>query len=321
MFTHEVVLPQPIMRMSYLERANVITHLVACVVLVIYMLLRQIWGLSGSQQLDAFQAVWIVHFASATLAALTFLWSSVYHANPRSEWWAVRLFRTIDIGMVTFTIAIALFANTAVGLLAFWSHLIVESSEIATLSCQPSVYNFIRFNWRTLFDSVAAGVFALAFTMIALNSVHLDQALFVFGKHHSTDRNTRRWGFGDHHFSYYRVSSIIILLLGWIVVAPLDIAYIPAQFGTIVIGLRVAGTFTVVLTGIADAYEYIDHLASTATCSTCSHMFPFSHTVWHVATFAVVIMDIILRDHTIELIVSSYLSKVNVKHIDYCNVY
>jgi hypothetical protein len=96
------------------------------------------------------------------------------------------------------------------------------------------------------------------------------------------------------------------LLLGWIIIAPLEVLYIPDNFGVVVVCSRVVGSTFVVLSSLLDSYESIDRAAGAAPCAWIDAYVPFSHTVWHVVSFVAVFADILIRDHAIVLITKMY---------------
>lgn len=305
--THTVELPHPLTTMSMFERTNVITHAIAFVVVILYLSIRTFFpGVPSSATLSLFSTVWTVHLLTTVVAGMTFLISTVYHYNPNPYWWVVRLLRSIDVALVIFAIATALFANTCVALAAFWTQLIVNSDAVNSLRCKPAVVQFIEFNWRTIFDALLAGAFAVIYSLLALNSSNKQDSVDIFGYMYSKQRDTRRWGIGDHHFEFQRVCCIMILLLGWIIIAPLDISYIPDNFGIFAVCVRAVGSTFVIMAGLMDSHESIDRMASAAPCAWVVAYVPFSHSVWHVISFIAVFADIIIRDYSISLIVNLY---------------
>jgi hypothetical protein len=305
--THTVELPQSFSTMSMFERGNVATHAIAFVVVLVYLSVRHLFpGVPSSSTATLFSTLWSVHILTTVISSLTFLFSTVYHCTPTPRWWFIRVLRSTDIAFVILATATSLFANTCVALAAFWTHLIVYADTVSSLECKPTVWKFVAFNWRTLFDGLIAGVFTAMYSFICLNSTDRQQSVEFFGSLYSEKRDTRRWGIGDHHFVFQRVCCVMALLLGWIIIAPLEVLYIPDNFGVVVVCSRVVGSTFVVLSSLLDSYESIDRAAGAAPCAWIDAYVPFSHTVWHVVSFVAVFADILIRDHAIVLITKMY---------------
>lgn len=287
-----------------------VSHGVACALVLVYVAVRWPERVPTASGTQTFQWLWTVHFAYASLNALIFLISCLFHATSVQWECAFSCMRSLDIGFICLGGGAHFFLDSLLATVAFWLS-IRQSSPNLSSQWNDSMDMIMNAHWQTLLDPLITGT--LAFTAIVL-SIHS-------GNHPTTlaFKGSRAWLCGlveawvpndPIHFINYSVVGTISIT--WIVVAATNYVSLPHDLNAWYLLTRILGIVVLLIFLTLERMFVFDRCClacgwtrhpltatSLQSVSWCSMLvlFPRAHAIWHIASFLAISVMIASNDY------------------------